>query len=75
MREPSPNHTRYLQERVWLEEIGATDICVEEAETAIGLAIRLLRKVGANGNRIQKEIHKIREEYGIHRRNGQVIKP
>jgi monovalent cation:H+ antiporter-2, CPA2 family len=68
------SRARHLQERVWLDEIGATDICIEEAETAIGLAILLLREVGADGNRIQKEIQKIRGEYGIHRRNGQVIK-
>jgi monovalent cation:H+ antiporter-2, CPA2 family len=67
------SRARYLQERVWLEEIGATDICIEEAETAIGLAILLLREVGADGNRIQREIQAIRAEFGIHRRNGQII--
>ena len=64
---------RYLQERAWLEEVGATDICIGEAETAIGLAILLLQEVGADGGRIQKEIRKIREEFGIHRRAGQII--
>lgn len=66
---------RYLEERAWLEEIGAADICIEEAETAIGLAILLLREVGADGDRIQKEIQKIRAELGMRRRNGQIIKP
>ncbi len=61
---------RYLGERAWLDEIGATDICIEEAETAIGLAIQLLRAVGAEGARIQAEIRKIREELGLHRQNG-----
>jgi CPA2 family monovalent cation:H+ antiporter-2 len=64
---------RYLQERAWLEEVGATDICIGEAETAIGLAILLLQEVGADGGRIQKEIRKIREEFGIHKRAGQII--
>jgi CPA2 family monovalent cation:H+ antiporter-2 len=64
---------RYLQERAWLEEVGATDICIGEAETAIGLAILLLQEVGADGGRIQKEIRKIREEFGIHKRTGQII--
>ncbi len=66
---------RYLQERAWLEEIGVTDICIEEAETAIGLAILLLREVGADGDRIQKEIQKIRAELGMRRRNGQITRP
>ena len=66
---------RYLQERAWLEEIGVTDICIEEAETAIGLAILLLREVGADGDRIQKEIQKIRAELGMRRRNGQITLP
>ena len=64
---------RYFQERIWLEKVGSTDICIEEAETAIGLAILLLREVGADGNRIQKEIQKIRAEFGIHRQNGPII--
>lgn len=66
---------RYLQERTWLEEVGVTDICIEEAETAIGLAILLLCEVGADGGRIQKEIQKIRAELGMRRRNGQFIGP
>jgi len=49
---------RYLQERAWLEEVGATDICIGEAETAIGLAILLLQEVGADGGRIQKRSEK-----------------
>jgi monovalent cation:H+ antiporter-2, CPA2 family len=62
---------RYLEERSWLDEIGATDVCIEEAETAIGLAIQLLRVVGAEGSRIQKEIDKIRAELGISRQKRQ----
>ncbi len=66
---------RYLQERAWLEEMGATDISIEEAETAIGLAILLLREVGADSNRIQKEIQEIRGELGMHKRDGQITQP
>jgi CPA2 family monovalent cation:H+ antiporter-2 len=62
---------RYLQERAWLDEMGATDICTEEAETAIGLAILLLREIGANGDRIQKEIQDIRRELGTRMRDGE----
>jgi CPA2 family monovalent cation:H+ antiporter-2 len=66
---------RYLQERAWLEEVGVTDICFEEAETAIGLAILLLREVGADYGRIQKEIQTIRAELGVRRRDSQMIQP
>jgi CPA2 family monovalent cation:H+ antiporter-2 len=53
---------RYIQERAWLEEFGTTGISTEEAETAIGLAVLLLHEVGADEDRIRKEIHKIRKE-------------
>jgi CPA2 family monovalent cation:H+ antiporter-2 len=53
---------RYVGERAWLEEVGATGISTEEAETAIGLAILLLQEVGADEDRIRKEIQKIRRE-------------
>jgi CPA2 family monovalent cation:H+ antiporter-2 len=54
---------RYIQEQAWLEEVGATKVVTEEAETAIGLAVLLLREVGADENRIQKEITRIQEEH------------
>jgi len=57
---------RYIKERVWLEEMGATNICIEEAETAIGCAIQILREVGADDNRIQEEIQQIRAALGTH---------
>ncbi|CAG1065071.1 Putative cation/proton antiporter YbaL [uncultured bacterium] len=47
---------RYIQERAWLEEVGATDICTDEAESARGLARLLLREVGADEARIEKEM-------------------
>jgi CPA2 family monovalent cation:H+ antiporter-2 len=64
---------RYLQERAWLEEMGATDICIEEAETAIGCAIRLLQEVGADSDRIQKEIQEIRGALGMQNRDDRSI--
>jgi CPA2 family monovalent cation:H+ antiporter-2 len=56
---------RYLKERAWLEEMGATNICIEEAETAIGCAMQLLREVGADSNQVQKEIQEIRRSLGM----------
>lgn len=56
---------RYLEERAWLDEIGVHEVCIEEAETAIGLAIQLLRMMGAEPTRIQQEIQKIRAELGV----------
>jgi CPA2 family monovalent cation:H+ antiporter-2 len=53
---------RYLQERAWLEEVGATGVVTEEAETAIGLAALLLREVGADEQRVREEIRRIKEE-------------
>ncbi len=61
---------RYLGELAWLDEIGATHISIEEAETAIGLSIQLLRVMGAERGRIQEEIRKIRAELGLEKRNG-----
>ncbi len=54
---------RYIQERAWLEEVGATDICTDEAESARGLATLLLREVGADEARIQKEMMIIQENF------------
>jgi len=53
---------RYVRERAWLEEVGATGISTEEGEAAIGLAVLLLREVGADEDHIHKEINKIRKE-------------
>ncbi len=58
---------RYLKERAWLEEVGATQICIEEAETAVGLALLLLREVGADEQRIREEIETLHNEYGVQR--------
>lgn len=52
---------RYLEERAWLEEIGATAACFEEAEAAIGLATLLLHEMGASEERIEWEEKRIRK--------------
>jgi CPA2 family monovalent cation:H+ antiporter-2 len=56
---------RYIQERAWLEEVGATQIVTEEAETALGLAVLLLREVGADETRIRDEIQRIQSELSL----------
>lgn len=53
---------RYIQERAWLAEVGATGVVTEEAETAVGLAVLLLREMDANEERIRTEINKIQGE-------------
>jgi CPA2 family monovalent cation:H+ antiporter-2 len=58
---------RYLQERAWLEEVGAAEVCIEEAETAVGLATLLLREVGAPEDQIRREVERIQYELGAHR--------
>ncbi|MGE3807968.1 MAG: NAD-binding protein, partial [Gemmataceae bacterium] len=60
---------RYLQERAWLEEVGATGIVTEEGETALGLAAQLLREVGADEDRIREEVHRIQKEIGTRMAN------
>jgi monovalent cation:H+ antiporter-2, CPA2 family len=61
---------RYLKERAWLEEVGATQICIEEAETAVGLARLLLAEVGADPQRVAEELGRIQRELGVHREEG-----
>ncbi len=56
---------RYVKERAWLEEMGATKICIEEAETAIGCAMQILREIGADANQIQREVREIYRELGM----------
>lgn len=57
---------RYIQERAWLDEIGATEVVYEEAEAAIELAGILLRERGADEEQIREEQHKIRSQWAIH---------
>jgi CPA2 family monovalent cation:H+ antiporter-2 len=56
---------RYLQEREWLDEIGADVVVFEEAEAAIGLAGVLLREVGADKTRIREELRKLRNQWSM----------
>jgi CPA2 family monovalent cation:H+ antiporter-2 len=56
---------RYLREGAWLEEIGATEICTEEAETAIGLARLLLREMDADEGVLRDHIQRIHDKFGI----------
>ncbi len=56
---------RYLEEREWLDEIGATEVCYEEAEAAIGLAGLLLREVGADEERVRTELQRIRKRFAL----------
>jgi CPA2 family monovalent cation:H+ antiporter-2 len=58
---------RYLKERAWLEEVGATQICIEEAETALGLAVLLLREMGADEERVREVTSRVQGEMGLHR--------
>ncbi len=61
---------RYLNERAWLEEVGASEVCTEEGEMAVGLALLLLRKVGADRARVRDELKRIEVELGVYRVNG-----
>ncbi len=58
---------RYLKERAWLEEIGVTQICTEEAEAALGLAVLLLGEVGAKQEDVQREIALLHGQLGTRR--------
>jgi monovalent cation:H+ antiporter-2, CPA2 family len=58
---------RYLNERAWLEEIGVDQICTEEAEAALGLAVMLLQEVGADKQAIESEIAQLHEQFGVRR--------
>jgi len=62
---------RYIQERAWLEEVGAAGVVTEEAETAVGLAVLLLREVGADEERIRCEVTRIQEGLRAHSDGGQ----
>ena len=53
---------RYIQERAWLMEVGATAVVTEEGETAIGLAVLLLQEMGAEEGRISTELRRIKAE-------------
>jgi monovalent cation:H+ antiporter-2, CPA2 family len=56
---------RYIQERAWLDEVGATGVVTEEGETAVSLAVLLLEEIGATQQQITDETRKIHEELQI----------
>ncbi|HWB12736.1 MAG TPA: cation:proton antiporter [Pirellulales bacterium] len=56
----------YVGERAWLEEIGVTAACFEEAEAAGGLAALLLREIGADQDRINAELRRSRTRIAYH---------
>jgi monovalent cation:H+ antiporter-2, CPA2 family len=58
---------RYIKERAWLEEVGVTQVCTEEAETALGLARLLLSEVGADQQRVREVVAHVQEELGLQR--------
>lgn len=58
---------RYIDERAWLEEVGATGIVTEEGETAVSLAVMLLEEIGADKVRIRAETRKIQQELRLRR--------
>jgi monovalent cation:H+ antiporter-2, CPA2 family len=49
-----------------LEEIGATEVCFEEAEAAIGLATLILREMGADEERVGLELRRTRTRLAFH---------
>jgi K+:H+ antiporter len=61
--------TRYLKDRTWLAELGATEICTEEAETALGFARLLFQNMEADKDRVRAEIERIHAEFGMQRLN------
>jgi len=56
---------RYINEKAWLEEVGATGIVTEEGETAVSLAVLLLEEIGADKHRIRVETRKIQQQLQI----------
>lgn len=56
---------RYLQEKAWLEELGTKGMVTEEGETAIGLAVLLLRELNADESLLQEEIRRVQREFSL----------
>lgn len=56
---------RYIQDRVWLEEVGANGVVTEEGETAVSLAVMLLDEMGWDKDQIRKETRRIQKELGL----------
>ncbi len=58
---------RYLAERADHEEFGVTEAWYEEAEAAVGLSEILLRAEGADKQRIEEDLKRIRFEFSLHK--------
>lgn len=56
------SRARYLQERLLLEELGATTLCFEEGEVAAALGKELLECLDALPDAIDEELRRIRSE-------------
>ena len=64
---------RYIQEKIWLEELGAHGMVSEEGETAIGLAVLLLRELNADEGRIQEEIQRVQKEFALNSHGADLV--
>ncbi|MDP2311307.1 MAG: cation:proton antiporter [Pseudomonadota bacterium] len=60
------SRARYLTERAFLERMGVSEACYEEAEAAARLAEFLLRAEGTEEERIRAQVEEIREELALH---------
>ena len=58
---------RYLRERADLEQAGATAAVFEETEAAVALTQRLLEDLGTDAAAIERELDRIRREFGAAR--------
>jgi len=56
------SRARYLQERLLLEELGASTLCFEEGEVAAALGKELLECLDALPDAIDEELRRIRSE-------------
>jgi CPA2 family monovalent cation:H+ antiporter-2 len=59
------SRARYLTERPLLEGLGVTEVCYEEAESAVGLSKLLLRSEGADESRIREAMARLHEELAL----------
>ncbi len=55
---------RYLAERAELEQVGADEVCYEEAEASVALARLVLFDRGADPESIRRETTRIRQQLG-----------
>ena len=55
---------RYLSERAELEQVGADEVCYEEAEASVALARLVLFDRGADADTVRRETTRIRQQLG-----------